>query len=50
MPERATITSTHIDSILQEQRRFPPSEEFRRAAHIKSAEEYERIYAKIKLR
>src|SRR5215471_11695537 len=44
MPERATIPSTHIDSILQEQRRFPPSEEFRRAAHIQSAEEYERIY------
>ena len=33
-----------FDSILQEQRKFEPSEEFRRNAHIKSAEEYERIY------
>src|SRR5215467_14704964 len=44
MTERGTITSTHIDSILQEQRKFEPPEEFCRAAQIKSAEEYERIY------
>ncbi|HEX3106631.1 MAG TPA: AMP-binding protein, partial [Terriglobales bacterium] len=46
MADKATIPapSTNIDSILQEQRKFEPSEEFRRNAHIKSAEEYERIY------
>ncbi len=33
-----------IDSVLQEQRVFPPPEEFRRKAHIKSEEEYERLY------
>jgi acetyl-CoA synthetase len=46
MADKATVPapSTNIDSILQEQRKFEPSEEFRRTAHIKSAEEYERIY------
>src|SRR2546430_16928952 len=45
MSDKATVPpSTNIDSILQEQRKFAPSEEFRRTAHIKSAEEYERIY------
>ena len=44
MSDKATAPSTNIDSILQEQRKFEPSEEFRRTAHIKSAEEYERIY------
>jgi acetyl-CoA synthetase len=34
----------NIDSILQENRLFPPSAEFSRSAHIKSVEEYERIY------
>jgi acetyl-CoA synthetase len=37
-------TSTDIDSILQEQRKFECPEEFRKHAHIKSLEEYERIY------
>ena len=46
MADKATVPapSTNIDSILQEQRKFEPSEEFRRNAHIKSAEDYERIY------
>jgi len=39
-----TVPTTHIDSVLQEQRMFPPPEDFRRAAHIKSEEDYERIY------
>jgi len=46
MAEKATAVpqSTNIDSILQEQRSFPPPPEFSRQAHIKSLEEYERIY------
>jgi len=39
-----TVPGTHIDSVLQEQRTFEPPEDFRRAAHIKSQEDYERIY------
>src|SRR5947209_16325724 len=35
----------NIDSILQESRRFPPPSEFAANAHIKSQEEYERLYA-----
>ena len=35
---------TSIDSTLQEQRKFEPSAEFRSKAHIKSLEEYERLY------
>jgi acetyl-CoA synthetase len=35
---------SNIDSILQEARSFPPLEEFRRKAHIKSMEEYQRLY------
>jgi acetyl-CoA synthetase len=37
-------SSNNIDSILQEQREFPPPPEFSAKAHIKSVEEYERIY------
>src|SRR5256885_5590384 len=46
MPEKAVIASqsTNIDSILQEQRKFPPPPEFSRHAHVKSMEEYERLY------
>ncbi|MBI5380137.1 MAG: acetate--CoA ligase, partial [Nitrospirae bacterium] len=33
-----------IDVLLKEQRHFPPSEEFRRRAHIRSLQEYERLY------
>ena len=39
-----TEASTNIDSILQEQRKFEPPDHFRQQAHIKSLEEYERIY------
>ena len=35
---------TSIDSTLQEQRKFEPSAEFQKKAHIKSLEEYERLY------
>jgi acetyl-CoA synthetase len=34
----------HIESVLIEERRFPPSEEFRGQASIKDAEEYQRLY------
>jgi acetyl-CoA synthetase len=36
--------SPNIDSILQEQRKFPPPAEFSRHAHVKSMDEYERLY------
>ena len=39
-----TPQSSNIDSVLQEQRSFPPPPEFAAKAHLKSAEEYERIY------
>jgi acetyl-CoA synthetase len=35
---------TNIDSVLQEKRLFPPAKEFSQKAHIKSLEEYERMY------
>jgi acetyl-CoA synthetase len=38
------MTQSSIDSVLKENRIFKPSEEFSRTAHIKSLEEYERIY------
>src|SRR5437764_3811738 len=46
MAEKVTLPapSTNIDSVLQEQRKFEPPEEFRRTAHIKSLEDYDRIY------
>ena len=40
----STTQSTSIDSVLQEQRSFPPPPEFAAKAHIKSLAEYERIY------
>ena len=33
-----------IESLLKEKRVFPPAEEFSRAAHVKSMEEYRRLY------
>jgi acetyl-CoA synthetase len=36
--------STNIDSILHEDRKFESPKEFSEKAHIKSLEEYERIY------
>ena len=44
MATTPTKTSTDIDSILHEDRKFECPEEFRKHAHIKSLEEYERIY------
>src|SRR5579884_2482633 len=46
MADKATIPapSSNIDSVLQEGRKFEPADEFRRSAHIKSLEDYERIY------
>src|SRR5579863_10542680 len=46
MAEKASVSTpdTNIDSILQEQRRFEAPEHFRKHAHIKSLEDYERIY------
>src|SRR6059036_3330119 len=46
MPDKASATqaATHIDSILQERRKFECPEHFRQQAHIKSLEEYERVY------
>jgi acetyl-CoA synthetase len=45
MAQRSFISPTSdIESSLKEQRSFPCPEQFRRNAHIKSAEEYERIY------
>ncbi len=37
--------TVNIDSMLQENRLFPPPEEFSAKAHIKSLDEYKRIYA-----
>jgi acetyl-CoA synthetase len=44
MANTPAMSQVNIDSILQETRVFPPSPEFSKQAHIKSAEEYERIY------
>src|SRR5262245_16406646 len=41
---RLMSEQTNIDSILKENRLFEPDVEFASAAHIKSLEEYERIY------
>jgi acetyl-CoA synthetase len=40
----ATAPQVNIDSILQENRKFEAPAEFSRSAHIKSLEEYEKIY------
>ena len=39
-----SASNTNIDSVLHEQRKFECSEQFREQAHIKSLEDYERIY------
>jgi acetyl-CoA synthetase len=38
------VSSSNIDSILKENRLFEPPEEFSRNSHVKSLEEYERLY------
>src|SRR5919197_485820 len=43
-PDAVATHSSSIDSVLQESRSFPPPAEFSRQAHIKSPEEYERLY------
>ncbi|MGB3760472.1 MAG: acetate--CoA ligase [Rivularia sp. (in: cyanobacteria)] len=40
------MPEANIESILQEKRLFPPSAEFSQNAHIKSAEDYQRLYDK----
>src|SRR5580692_446776 len=40
----ADLQASSIDSILQEDRKFPPPSEFSRHAHIQSLEEYEDLY------
>ena len=40
----ADLSSLNITSVLQEQRKFECPEEFSQQAHIKSLEDYERIY------
>ena len=40
------MAEANIESILQEKRLFPPSAEFSQNAHIKSAEDYQRLYDK----
>ena len=44
MANTPSMSQANIDSILQENRVFPPSAEFAASAHIKSLEEYERTY------
>jgi acetyl-CoA synthetase len=48
MANTPVVSQVNIDSILQESRVFPPSPEFASKAHIKSLEEYERIYNEAK--
>jgi acetyl-CoA synthetase len=40
----SSLSSQNLDSILRENRVFPPSKEFSAKAHIKSLEEYEALY------
>ncbi|MGB6295404.1 MAG: acetate--CoA ligase [Rivularia sp. (in: cyanobacteria)] len=40
------MAEANIESILQEKRLFPPTAEFSQNAHIKSAEDYQRLYDK----
>jgi acetyl-CoA synthetase len=40
----ADLQASSIDSVLQEQRSFPPPAEFSRQAHIQSLEEYKDLY------
>ena len=46
MSENQTTTATTIESVLQEQRIFPPPAEFAAQAHVKSFAEYEELYAR----
>jgi acetyl-CoA synthetase len=44
MAQETAQQQTSIDSILNENRKFEPSAEFRSKAHIRSLEDYERLY------
>ena len=46
MAQETTVNpeDTNIQSTLQEQRKFEPPEEFRKKAHIKNLDDYERLY------
>jgi len=46
MAEKATVPvpATSIDSVLQEDRKFECPSAFRQQAHVKSLQDYERIY------
>ena len=48
MVNTPTVSQVNIDSTLQETRVFPPSPEFSSKSHIKSLEEYDRIYNEAK--
>ena len=39
------MSESNIESVLNESRLFPPSEEFKAQAHISGMDEYERLYA-----
>jgi len=44
LDKRGSNTMSQIESVLQESRVFPPSDDFRSKARISSMEEYERMY------
>src|SRR5688572_15576509 len=44
MPDATTSTTSNIESAQQENRLFPPAADFAGKAHIKSREQYDRIY------
>ena len=45
MANQTTTQSANIDSVLQENRVFPPPPEFSAQAHVSSLEDYKRLYA-----
>ena len=46
MADKAVVDTQgpNIDSILNEQRKFAPPAEFSKQAHVKTLDEYERLY------
>ena len=48
MDDLSTMSETNIESVLHEERLFNPSAEFSKNAHIKSLNQYERLYEKSK--
>lgn len=40
----ATVSTTHIESVLKEKRIFKPNQQFSKQAHIKSFAQYKRLY------